>query len=423
MCEPKVLKTDADRARQGTRLGAASLGLLFLANSLTMAHQQALRDRLGCQSACQGSLTSTRSTLNLIGAAVMGRVSDMEVLEHLGGGRRLCLWSGLLAAGVSLTMAQQAHSVEQLYWSVLPLAAEQNLPILKALFSDYHTSATASERAASSGSLGMSVGLAMMIGPAAGSMLISDYALALNVAFLFLSLAALLVAYLPDARLERRKLGRASSRFWSALDVPSARSPPALFLLSCRLLAALSYHIYNTIFTPSLKERFDFGPRDYGRFFSVVGLFFALSQGFVAKWLLERWGAGQNARTRLLAVCCGLMAVLRYAAFVSSNLTAVYVMFAIMVTSYGVTSTIFSADTSQIPAPEETGAFFGLLAAVESGAGMLGPLLGSALTYWHPTLAPLLAVVALNVVATALVGAAYERVVLRSLEDKVAKTE
>jgi len=88
-----------------------------------------------------------------------------------------------------------------------------------------------------------------------------------------------------------------------------------------------------------------------------------------------------------------------------------------MVSCQGIVSTVFTADTTQIADKKEVGSFFGVLAAVESGAGMAGPLIGGALAYVHPTAAPLVAVVVLNGIGLGMVALGYERVVLQHFED------
>jgi MFS family permease len=185
---------------------------------------------------------------------------------------------------------------------------------------------------------------------------------------------------------------------------------------------ALAYHIFSTIWTASLKERFDFGPADHGRFMSFIGLTYALSQGFFAKFLLTRPFTKTNAgRVRIVMACCVLLGAGRYIAFQTSSLLAVYVMFAGIVTSLGVVNTVLTADTSHLASSDEIGGLFGILAAVESGAGMLGPVLGGALAYVDPIQAPLMAVVALYALVFGLVAWGYERFVLRRDANKVGQ--
>lgn len=421
-----------EELKAGTRLGGASLGLLFVANSLCLGFQQSKRDELGCDSLCMGSLSSFKSTARLVAATVLGRLSDTDTgISPYLSGRRVVLWVGIAATLVGIHLESNSSSIRDLWYAVVPIGLfEQNANILKALFGEYHESVpggcTPGERASSAGIVGLVMGLAMMIGPMLGSSVLSTYQEAKTVATVLLLISAVLVALLPTPANKRRQqqqqqqqehvqrsvLRKRSSSFLDVLDVPSARSPAGLFLLAFRLLSSLSYHIYSTILISSLRDRFHFGQKDYGMFFSVVGLFFALSQGFVAKLMLDKFGKTGSERARLLVISTFLIGTQRFLAFYTTNLIFLYAFFALMVVAYGVSSTVFAADTAQVAAPEELGAFFGLVAAVESAAGMAGPIMGGALTFWHPTKAPLLASVSISAGSTLMLAKYYEEVVL-----------
>lgn len=436
-CSQSVVDDARKTLRQGTFYGASSLGLLLVASSITLPHQQSRRDALHCDNLCLGSMASGRSTLKLLGATLVGRLSDTTTLDSYGGARKWCLWLGVVSSALAIAAANQAQSIPQLWLSIVPQALEQNVNILKALLSEYHESVpaiTAGERASSTGKLGMAVGLAMMIGPVVGTALLSTFEQATRLSLLLLLLACGLIARLPSTTTNNpshyhnnHTKTKSSQRgiFSLFVDVPSARSPAAIFHLTCRLLSTLSFHIYQTILTSSLRERFHFGPKEYGTFFSVIGLFFALSQGFMANRLLDRFGETPQRRVRLLLLCSFLVGASRYLAFFTHSLPTLYILFSLLVTAYGVISTVFSADTSQIASPQELGSFFGVLSSVEQGAGMAGPLLGGALSYYvHPTMAPLLAVMVLNIATLILIYWGYDRFIIKSKRgDKIMKSE
>ena len=198
------------------------------------------------------------------------------------------------------------------------------------------------------------------------------------------------------------------------LNVPAARSPAAILFMTIRVCMAMAFHIFQTIWTVSLKSRFNFGPADHGKFMSFIGLTYALSQGFVARYILAKFGANQpRDRVRVLLVSCVALGAGRYVAFHTSSIAVVYCMFACIVTGLGVVNTVLAADTSQLASSREIVSVIGILAAVENGAGMLGPVLGGVLSYVHPIRAPLLAVVGLYAIVFGLVLWGYERLVLR----------
>jgi hypothetical protein len=92
-----------------------------------------------------------------------------------------------------------------------------------------------------------------------------------------------------------------------------------------------------------------------------------------------------------------------------------YAYYAAVVLATGVVSTVFATDTSFVTEPGQAGAFFGLVATLESASGMLGPLLGGALAKIHPTLAPMVATSMLSTVILGLVWFGYEPIVLSRL--------
>jgi len=261
----------------------------------------------------------------------------------------------------------------------------------------------------------MSVGLAFMVGPLAGSTVIKSYDGAVKAAVLFAIASGFFVAKLPKANksgdfdASRRRSGNENSSssnnnddqhqhhpnggekssspgeggLLGFLDVKSARSPGALLIMFVRCCMALAFHVFQTIWTASLKDRFGFGPSDHGKFMSFVGFSYALAQGFVAK-KVTNLAAGNDGnggrRVLLIQACCVVLGVGRYVAFHAESLVAVYVVFAAIVTSLGILNTILSADASNIAPSSEIGGLFGILEAVQSAAGMVGPVLGGALS-------------------------------------------
>ena len=389
MCSPTV---EPNRAPQ---LAAASLGLLLLASSLTLPYQPSRREALGCDALCYGSLTSARSLLSLLGSAIVGRLSDLW-------SRRWILAVGVLAAAGTLWGTHRATQASHLWWALVPSVLQQNMTVLKAVLASCPT--IKQEQAA--GLLGMSAGLSMMVGPFAGVSLLQDETQATWMGLVCLAGSLACILQLPATNrvaTKKKDDNLKKSSVWNLAG--PLQSPAARFLVVVRLLSALAFNIYQTIWTLALRERFAFGPADYGRFFSVVGFFFAVSQGFVAQRVLQ-WLGGH--RSRLLVGALTTIAACRWCAFQTTYVPLVYGLFATMVTAYGVSSTILSADASQSAPSSELGAFFGILGAVESGAGMAGPLLGGWLAKMQPE-APLWATLALNGCTIVLVGRYYDR--------------
>jgi Major Facilitator Superfamily len=425
---------------KGFLYGTLSLALVVTASTVVMGHSQSKRDKLGCDTVCVGGMTSARSTLTLLGSTIVGRGSDLKSLDKFGGARRFFLLAGIAASAIELLIASQSDSLTGLWISLIPAALlQQNFNVLKALFGEYHDeSASAAERAGSVGKLGMAAGLAFMAGPLLSSVVLPTYNDAALFASVCLVLALWFVVQLPtptrsikkqslDDNAKPTQESDKSSYWWNRLIpdlVPAARTPPALFIMSCRICMALSFHIFQTIWAVALKERFHFGPKDYGRYYSFIGFGFAMSQGFLAKALLKQFGNTRHGRTRLLLVCALILGGGRFLAYHTSNLVHVYALFGLIIVALGLINTIFTADTSKIASPDELGGLFGVLSSVESLAGIAGPIVGGLLSnQFHPVGGPLGAVLTLYGIVFGLVYWRYEEVVMRGMMSQVQQRE
>lgn len=406
------------------RYGALSLACLVAGMSITFPHIQTLRDELECDTLCYGAMTSARSMLSLCGSAVVGRMSDGANM-----GRKRCLLIGIGATLVGLIISLMTHSIEGLWLAIVPGALlEQNFGVLKALFADYHHENNIEENESkkitsnapltnSVGKLGMSVGLAFMVGPLFGGTLVKNYNQALLIAIIMTMISGMFISKLVDPPviiLSNKKMNKTGfvDRIKKFINVPSAKSPACIFLIIVRVLMALAFHIFSTIWTVSLKKRFDFQPSDHGKFMSFIGLTYALSQGFVANRVINIFGP--NRRVQVLLLCCVALGVGRYCAFQTTNLMLVYFMFLFIVMALGIVNTVISADTGKLAPTSEIGGVFGILEAMQNAAGMFGPLLGGSLAKMSSdaVTAPLISVLAIYFIVFMMIMFGYQTYVL-----------
>lgn len=414
MCAPPQTGSEKDKSgilRRGTIFGATSVALLALSTTLTIPHLQSRRDELGCDTMCYGSLTSTRSFLSVLGAVIMGRLSDSAGPT----GRKLCLIIGGVATLAGMIIAGNTYSIQGLWLSMIPGALlQQNFNVMKALLSDLNQQGAPAERASAAGMLGMAAGLAFMFGPLTGATILKTFEKANLVGMIFVIASLGIVSMIPNSPPVVASEGKSKNGFTNVFNVKAARTPGALLFMAIRTCMALAFHVFQTIWSVSLKTKFDFGPTDYGMFMSFIGLTYALSQGVLAKYLLETLGANKSdkVRVRMLMGCCVTLGLGRYIAFQTESLLFVYILFACIVTALGLVNTILTADTSYLASSDEIGSLFGILASVESGAGMVGPILGGALTYVYPIQAPLCTVIFLYATVYILVAWGYEGLVL-----------
>ncbi len=139
------------------------------------------------------------------------------------------------------------------------------------------------------------------------SLFISDYRQALSLSFAITASSSLLILALPQPLARPPAAppagGRAapsaspSGASWllEFVSLPVLKLRGAQLLMAMRLLMALAFHMFAPVWQVSIKARFDFGPKDHAQFMGLIGLTYALSQGFIAKPLVRYFGA-----TRLL---------------------------------------------------------------------------------------------------------------------------
>ncbi|KAK3256431.1 hypothetical protein CYMTET_34432 [Cymbomonas tetramitiformis] len=137
----------------------------------------------------------------------------------------------------------------------------------------------------------------------------------------------------------------------------------------------------------------------------LIGLFYALSQGVVAKPLIR--AAGRDP-TKLLLVCIMLLGGIRPFALFTRSISMLYLLYMPMVIALGVMNTAITSACSSMAGGDQLGGLFGVLEAVESLAGMIGPAIGGLLSRGHAQ-GPIGAVCALYEVAALLVFLYFDK--------------
>jgi len=233
----------------------------------------------------------------------------------------------------------------------------------------------------------MVVGIAFMVGPAVGATYLKDYhqAQALAMVFTFISASFLLLLHNPKieskmsaevsegAKDEEKPEKEFYKRMLSFLYLPAAQTPGAKLLFFMRAGMALAFNVFMTVWTVSLKERFDFGPKGHAYFMGWVGLCYAVSQGLLAKIFIKRSGEDP---TNVLLLCIVGLSVGRVFAMLTTSLVNVYAIMAFVIVALGVMNTAMSSACSHLAGVDQVGGLFGIMEAVESLAGLVGPALG-----------------------------------------------
>lgn len=432
-------------AANGIFYGSLSIFISFMAASFTFPFLQEQRDSLGCDVLCYGTMQSARAGLNLIGSVLVGRLSDRL-------GRRIPLYIGLVSSISGYLISLNFNSIHGMWLAMVPSSLlNQNFNVLKALFADYNANigGSESERASALGRLGMAVGVSFMIGPMIGTTFLKSYRSALVAAFILTLFAGMLLFMLPVPKIDTIPVSESNALLVSLVEkskeddksdvidegkghkktfvkgllsfflLPSAQTKGARLLFFMRSMMGLAFNVFMTVWTVSLRTRFAFGAKDHAYFMGWVGLWYALSQGVLAKVFIRMSGEDP---TVVLLVCVAGLGLGRVLAMLTSSITAVYVIMGAVIVALGVVNTSMATAISRLAPADQVGGLFGVMEAVESASGLVGPMLGGLLFRLGPNV-PLATVVAIYAVVFVAVYLFYKESIVLPTRSKPATVD
>jgi len=357
-------------------------------------------DAYGATPVVVGLLTASYAAAQLIGAPLLGRLSDRS-------GRRPILLVSIFGTFVGFLMLGVAEWLGNEVASWLGLTASANAFILTILFASrmldgltggnisvaqaYIADVTTEEnRAQGLGMIGAAFGLGFIIGPATGGIL-STYGYA-TPAFAAAGLALLnLVAvhiYLPESLTLEKRMEMASQNsgkpafslktLWQALNRP--RVGP---LLNIRFFFGLAFSIFQTIFALYALYRLGLDARATGFVLTYVGVLSVIVQGYAVGKLSNRFIENQ-----LILVSTLLMAGSLLAWALAPNVIILLIIMIPLAFSGGILGTILNSALTKVVYPEEVGGTLGLSASLESLTRVIAPSLGGLLLGQVGTWAP-----------------------------------
>jgi MFS transporter, DHA1 family, tetracycline resistance protein len=366
------------RQHNGILLGTIALLIVTTGMHLPSSFFQKQRELIHCDALCYGYYQSLKSGLTLIGAVVIGYLSDNY-------GRSNALAICVVASLASCLISMSEDTVAVLFLAQIPSGLDQAHATMNALFSDYanNDDFSETERAAALGYLGMVAGIAFMFGPIAGAILFTSYAQAKIGACVFVVVGGVLMAYLPTPRCSECEATCGAGRrggIESLLRLFSVQSAGTRLLLLMRVCMGLAFTVYHGLFMASLHTRFSFSPMQYALLMAWIGLSYALAQGVVAKWLIKVF----RNDTKLL-LCCFLVAgVFRFVQIDTASVPVLYISMFLVIGSVGVMHTLLATACSMIADSSSVGGLYGGMEAAEKLAGLVGPALGGFLHSVHP---------------------------------------
>lgn len=339
-------------------------------------------ETFGASPAQIGFLVASYAAAQLVGAPLLGRLSDRF-------GRKPVLLISLGGTFIGFLILGFANSLWMLFVSrVIDGFTGGNISVAQAYITDLTNE---NNRAKGLGLLGAAFGLGFIIGPAVGGILsVYGFAVPAFVAAGFSMVSILGVLFFltesltPEARVDLEKQARQSfsiRTLWQAINRP--RVGP---ILHVRFFYGLAFAIFQTIFPLYALYRFDLDARNTGFILTYVGILVVFVQGFLVGWLASRFD-----ENRLIFLTTVIMGISLFAWALAPSVAALLVILAPLAFAAGILNTLLNSTLSKAVYTEEVGGTLGLSASLESLTRVISPsfggyLLGS-IGAWAPGIA------------------------------------
>lgn len=294
-----------------------------------------------------------------------GRMSDRL-------GRRGVLMICLLGGAVGYLVMAWATALWQVYLArAIAGVLAGNFPVATALMADISTPA---QRARSMGLVGAAFGLGLVLGPLFGGVLAgSDGAWALPC--LFASATSLLAAVLarmllpgPDTQCGETR-SQAPVRLGFRQMISRDRSGLLIAQFAIHTWAVTSAIYLLPLWSAALLN---WGPREVGLFFGVVGVAMIVFQGGLVHWLTRRFG--------LLPVLRAGVSVFALGAALAAGVDSfwgVVILGLVVFTGSTLALPVLNTMASAVVAANERGSMMGMTASSAAVGRVLGPLASS----------------------------------------------
>lgn len=339
-------------------------------------------EKFGATATIVGLLVASYALAQLIGAPVLGRLSDRYgrrpiLLVSIGGTVLGFVLFGFAEPLGRLVADANAAVIAVLFFSrILDGLTGGNLTVAQAYITDV---TDFKSRAKALGMIGAAFGLGFIIGPVIGGVL-SGWGYALP-AFVAASLAALnwlaVFFFLPESLSDEMRVAistrpRAAlnaKALWEALNRP--RVGP---LLHIRLFFALASGMFQSIFALYAQQRLGLSSQVTGYVLGYVGLLVVIVQGGLIGRLTARFSEKQ------LIFASTILLTFSFVAWaLTPSLPVLLVVLIPMSLGTGIMNTVINSAITKAVHPEEMGGTLGLSASLESLSRVIAPTLGGVL--------------------------------------------
>jgi DHA1 family tetracycline resistance protein-like MFS transporter len=342
-------------------------------------------EKFGATPAVIGLLTASYAAASLIGAPLMGRLSDRF-------GRRLILLLSvagtfigfLLLAfaepiGHSLAGLAASNAINVFVLGVLFLSRSVdgltggNITVAQAYISDITDE---KNRAKGLGLIGAAFGLGFIIGPAVGGLLSRfGYSVPALVAagLSFLNLISIFF-FLPESLTKERRI-----------DIRAQKSPPFTYkalvialnrpkvgpLLQVRFFFALAFSMFQSIFSLYAANKLELSSQMTGYVLAYVGVISVLVQGIGVGLVTKRFKENSIIITSMWLMLIGLAGWA-----ITPNLPVLLVIMLPLAMGGGMLNTVINSAITKAVTREEIGGTLGISTSLESVSRVIAPSAG-----------------------------------------------
>lgn len=318
-----------------------------------------------------GLLTASYAAAQLIGAPILGRLSDRY-------GRRPILVFSVAGNALGYVLLGLSQSLTMLFIArILAGATAANISVAQAYISDV---TDAKNRSKGLGLIGAAFGLGFIIGPAFGGLL-SRFGYAVP-AFLSAGLGAinllLILLWLPESLTPERRAELVNQKNGLTLSpaglLEALRRPLVGPLLHTRFFFGLAFSLFQTIFTLYAIARFGINAQNTGLILAYVGVFSVFTQGFLVGKLTNRY-----PENRVILIATMILAVGLAGWALSPNVPVLLLVMAPTSMAAGILNTVINSAISKSVPPVEVGGMLGFAASLEALTRVISPSLGGLL--------------------------------------------